>query len=443
MEQKKIEYIGVGVVFFLLLVSVLTPCSQIQVSKTQVSTGDRSELNSSWIWDLTDSPIVIDDTDPTCNWEKTAAENPWCSGSGVLGDPYVISSVRIVGDGTYKCISIYNSRAYFVIHDSLIYNEKVALHNTGMYFANVTNGQLQYNYFFSDGNGIGVEFYQCSEMVSYMNEFFNHRFGIYLFKTNNSQLYWNIVADNYEGICLTASNDNDIFYNRVESNSYQGLNVNQESNHNIMRFNNFSHNTNFALLLYYESNYNTVQDNLFELNKYDVGNGLSCKGNIFSNNGDCAYYNYDDISSSEDDGRKKDDDEEKESKNVQFEFPSVDIAPLMFLVVLIVSAVIVVFSYLHFRTPKNKVKYRPQVKGWINRRVSSAPVKHSSGRDKHYFTLEGDQIPKGLLNFIYQKNRSNGRIKISNLPAELRKRGVDHCDFEISKRGVILKCYSS
>jgi len=41
-------------------------------------------LKNSGYWDLTGSPIFIDDSDPNYNWRKTAAESDWCSGSGLI-----------------------------------------------------------------------------------------------------------------------------------------------------------------------------------------------------------------------------------------------------------------------------------------------------------------------------------------------------------------------
>ena len=63
-------------------------------------------LKKAGYWEI--GPIKIDDDDPTKNWSVTASTYDWCSGSGLLSDPYIIENVTIDGQNTYNCIHIDN-----------------------------------------------------------------------------------------------------------------------------------------------------------------------------------------------------------------------------------------------------------------------------------------------------------------------------------------------
>ncbi|TFG23688.1 MAG: hypothetical protein EU529_06555 [Promethearchaeota archaeon] len=65
----------------------------------------------SWIL----SPFVIDDERGTgdYNWSE-AADQDWCSGSGTIGDPYIIENVTINVVGSRSGIHIKDSDVYFI-----------------------------------------------------------------------------------------------------------------------------------------------------------------------------------------------------------------------------------------------------------------------------------------------------------------------------------------
>ena len=126
-----------GLFLFLMLFAFAIPLVNV-VSASPVSDFDvtkvlgfipqelrSNSLRTSGYYNLTGSTIVIDDADPNYNWSKTAAENPWCSGSGTLNDPYIIENVYIDGDMSIvetpgkslsaNCLSIFRSTAYFIV----------------------------------------------------------------------------------------------------------------------------------------------------------------------------------------------------------------------------------------------------------------------------------------------------------------------------------------
>ena len=110
-------------------------------------------------YDLGNQSIFIKDDDPDYNWSKTAAENPWCSGSGIENDPYVIEKVLIDGkyhlesvnypDDRYKdysAINIHNSRVFYEIRDCYINRSGVSERYKGIFIHNTTNGLIYENY---------------------------------------------------------------------------------------------------------------------------------------------------------------------------------------------------------------------------------------------------------------------------------------------------------
>ena len=98
-------------------------------------------LHISGFWNTT--PIEIDGTATGVgahNW--TWAENqPWCSGSGIFADPYIIENMTIQGNNFSSCITIKNSDSYFILKNSMFYDSASYSH-AGIKLNNVTNGIL-------------------------------------------------------------------------------------------------------------------------------------------------------------------------------------------------------------------------------------------------------------------------------------------------------------
>ena len=104
---------------------------------------DRADLISSGFWNLTGSPILIDDSDPSKNWSYTASHYAWCSGSGTLEAPYIVENVTIDGQGVGSCIEIRNSTAFFKVINCTVYNSgSNYLEDGGIKLNNTKNGQI-------------------------------------------------------------------------------------------------------------------------------------------------------------------------------------------------------------------------------------------------------------------------------------------------------------
>lgn len=154
-------------------------------------------------WDLTGSPILIDDTDLSMDWAYTASNYDWCSGAGTSMDPYVIENVTIDGELAGSCIEIRNSNAYFIIRNCTLYNAyglSLMYQEAGIKLDSVTNGKLLNN--------------NCS---------FNFCNGIYLFYSDNNEISGNILSNNRNGIYIAWSNNNDILDNIIKNNREYGI----------------------------------------------------------------------------------------------------------------------------------------------------------------------------------------------------------------------------
>jgi len=131
-------------------------------------------LKSNGFYNLTGSPIYIDDTDPNYNWSKTVVDNEWCTGSGTPLDPYIIEDIYINRTGIdTPSITIKNSKSYFIIRNCTIYR------SYGIYLKNVSHGNLIENYLwrlydiFSVGVGGDILSENCSDI-----NFINNNIGL-------------------------------------------------------------------------------------------------------------------------------------------------------------------------------------------------------------------------------------------------------------------------
>ncbi|MHA1197017.1 MAG: right-handed parallel beta-helix repeat-containing protein, partial [Promethearchaeota archaeon] len=172
-------------------------------------------------WDLTGTPIVIDDFDPSKNWTYTALHYDWCSGSGTFTDPYVIENVTINGKNSSSCITILNSDAYFIIRNCTLYNSS------------------------------------------------NNDAGIYLYHTNNGKIIDNYCYGNSNGIELYRSNNNIIIGNIANNNTYYGVALSHSSNNNTIIGNTANYNTH-GITIPFDCFNNTLSGNKLMLNGFSI-----------------------------------------------------------------------------------------------------------------------------------------------------------------------------
>ena len=184
-------------ILLLFSTTIITPCyffNVIDIASTNYF-NNNNELKSGGYWDLTGTPILIDDTNPSQNWSYTATNYDWCSGSGTWGDPYLIENVTVNGQATDRCLTVRNSNVFFVIHDCILFNSKDDNLYGGIFLENVNNGAIKKN--------------NCSN---------NGRSGMWLENCNNITITGNTLNDNGDsGICIRSSFRVNISLNNIDN----------------------------------------------------------------------------------------------------------------------------------------------------------------------------------------------------------------------------------
>ncbi|MFX0000670.1 MAG: right-handed parallel beta-helix repeat-containing protein [Candidatus Hodarchaeota archaeon] len=272
------------------------------------------KLKSSAYWNLTGSPIDIDDSDPLKNWATTAATYNWCSGSGTFLDPYLIENVIIDGQGSGSCITIRNSITLFKIRNCTLYNSgSNSDSDGGIKLESVDYGEIRENNCSNNkGNGI---FLSNSWNIGIFKNIVNnntysgirvrwrglHRIsnniakynydGIDIFLASSNYVSNNIVKYNYEGILISGGGGNTVLNNIATNNSGNGLYVGgsvenrfidntacnntgsgiyiSEGNENEFRGNTIDNNKNFGIYIYLSINC-TVSENDIRYNDYGI-----------------------------------------------------------------------------------------------------------------------------------------------------------------------------
>ena len=178
MINKNIKLALFGVLLFGLSIFSLN-LSNIIITKENIYNNNiTNQLTSAGFWNLTGSPISIDDNDPSKNWSYTASHYDWCSGSGNWTAPYIIENVTISGQDSGNCIEIKNSDTYFIIRNCSLYNSGSSSY-AGIKLDNVDNGKIINN--------------NCSNNIYY---------GIFFDECNNNTLSGNTASNNIRGIFL-------------------------------------------------------------------------------------------------------------------------------------------------------------------------------------------------------------------------------------------------
>jgi len=89
--KTKISLI-LSIILIIVIVNKIPYYSDVNLKKVKFDDIHLSEINFV-------NPIFINDTDPSYDWSKTAADNDWCSGTGSFSDPYVIKNIVVNGNG--------------------------------------------------------------------------------------------------------------------------------------------------------------------------------------------------------------------------------------------------------------------------------------------------------------------------------------------------------
>jgi len=199
-------------------------------------------------WDLTGTPILIDDANPANDWDTINSTYDWCNGIGTLQEPYIIENVTINGQGAGICIDIRNSNSsYFKIKNCTLFNATtgIKLYNTtrGSLIDNLCTNNSQYGIYLEDSYNNVL----AGNNASYNgHSLLNPVFGIYLFNSHNNTLFLNnashtIASSDGYGIYLESSNYCNVSKNTADYNEGSlGLGIMISSCENTTIDNNFA-----------------------------------------------------------------------------------------------------------------------------------------------------------------------------------------------------------
>ncbi|KKK46172.1 MAG: hypothetical protein Lokiarch_03580 [Candidatus Lokiarchaeum sp. GC14_75] len=216
------------------------------------------------------------------NW-VWAATKDWCSGTGTLGDPYIIENVTI--KNSMEGIKIRDSIKYFVVRNVTIYNVTISgikLNNVtnGVFFDNNISSNILWGMYLSDSN---------YNLIKENFIFNNSEDGILLkMLSNNNTIKKNIIKNSTGmGISITTqSNNNTISENIVNNGLYDGIYLHSSVNNAVLR-NNVTNNSGDGIFISTGSSGTTVRENILNLNNQGInliGNvNTTIKDNIIKN----------------------------------------------------------------------------------------------------------------------------------------------------------------
>jgi len=202
------------------------------------------------------TPLYLDDnggSGTAFNW-VTAANMPWCSGSGTAIDPYLIEDKSISGNNSQSCIIIQDSSVYYKIDNCSIYNSTTGSFNSGIVLANVQNGLIVNNNISFNYNGIYMS--AGSNCTNFTSNYIcnNSKDGVFIYESDNNTFIENIICNSTDyGIFLedlaTGSDNNSFVQNQFIGN---GIHAKDEPSTNFW---------NNTIIGNYWDNYTGVDDN--------------------------------------------------------------------------------------------------------------------------------------------------------------------------------------
>lgn len=173
---------------FIFTISINSSLFKVQINS------EEEGLKSNDFWDLTGSPIFIDDNDGSRNWAYHESNYDWCTGSGTEMDPYVIENVRIDAlDGDYG-IKIIDSSKYFIVRNCTVYNSAGVWGPDGAFkLTNIKNGIITNNTSYNN-EWVGINTLWLENCLISENRIFKSYVGIY-FSGDNSKVANNIIKN--------------------------------------------------------------------------------------------------------------------------------------------------------------------------------------------------------------------------------------------------------
>ena len=279
-----------------LTIISLVICSNIFISNKKTSIVDSNnkeiiQVNSS-TWSYTNFTIYVNESDSNYNWAQTKLTYPWCSGNGLINDPYVIEDVVINAWDKDYCIQIIDSIAYFIIKNCTLFNATSYSKKAGIALFNSDNGKIVNNTCHDNYNGIYLDDFCYSTNISY-NHCYDNKLGIYAYDlADNNYICGNLVTNSDDGIMALetgGSADNNIIINNTVINSDgMGISVvalfDMNGKHNRIINNTIINSTGYGIQC--QGSYTNIINNTIKNTGYSGidSRGGNCDHNIVINN---------------------------------------------------------------------------------------------------------------------------------------------------------------
>ena len=299
-KSKVIVTLGILLIFLPLFIQSSTEFKPIQFNEKNGT----KRLKTSGVY----TGILVDDlltsnTTTAGNW-TWAINQPWCSGSGTLLDPYIIEGhIWNITLGTVG-LNISNSHnKYFIIRNCTFKWDELTngMPMTGIYLLNTTHGLITDNLVYHLGYGILLE--NCENINIKGNTIYDHIDGISLVDSDLNSIIGNIVNNNTEnGIHLYSFSDSNNITENTASGNNNGIYLEDDCMNNTISGNIANNNNGYGVYLYTNCDYNTISNNTINDNHYS---GISLEygcheniisGNTINNSTNYGIYLYDDCS---------------------------------------------------------------------------------------------------------------------------------------------------
>ncbi|MFX1484549.1 MAG: nitrous oxide reductase family maturation protein NosD, partial [Promethearchaeota archaeon] len=221
------------------------------------------------------APIAIDGD---INFNATIQSEGWF-GNGTQSNPYLIENLLIdLGGISGNCISISNTRAYFIIQNCGLTGASVNTYS-GIYLDNVTNGLLADNNCWHNDYGIKIE--DSSNSTLSNNTCYNNNwYGIWLLRSGYIGVFGNVCYGTAYGSGISvelSGTENEIFNNTCFGNNLAGIHISSANSNKVI--NNTCMDNHYSGVFIESSDSNLIYNNTIGINTFA---GISCMAGGFN-----------------------------------------------------------------------------------------------------------------------------------------------------------------
>ena len=242
------------------------------------------------------------------NWSIAASTFAWIQqGDGSWNNPYIIENVTVNAEETGNGILIENSRDFFIIRNSKIFNSEISAAYAGVRFINTSNGVLANNNL-SDNGFKGIYLSNNCDNNSIINNIIYSVTGIHMIGidvgsgSDNNLILNNDLGGNFISIYMGSSHNNTIMNNSIKDSWLGGIWIESSCTYNKI-IKNLIIDTpaigapQYGIMLQHGISNNLIKGNVISDNSNkglqlnDGCNNNTITENIFRNNNDVDLFN--------------------------------------------------------------------------------------------------------------------------------------------------------